>query len=218
MLKIIQNLILRNSPCRALQKIESENFTLSGDCLEIGNFNLNKKSFFNDFSYKQANFFFCDLKKIEQKNYFSINLEKKNFIKKKFDNIIIFNVLEHVFDIDNAFSELNKLLKPNGKLFISTPFLYRYHKAPKDYFRFTFDFYEKITKKKKFKIIYKKSLSTGPFFCSYSIIHNILSFLFPINILYAIGMIFVDKVLSFFSKKLVDIYPICNFIILKKKT
>ena len=156
MLKIIQNLILRNSPCRALQKIESENFTLSGDCLEIGNFNLNKKSFFNDFSYKQANFFFCDLKKIEQKNYFSINLEKKNFIKKKFDNIIIFNVLEHVFDIDNAFSELNKLLKPNGKLFISTPFLYRYHKAPKDYFRFTFDFYEKITKKKNLKLYIKK--------------------------------------------------------------
>ena len=218
MLKIIKNLFLRNSPCRALQKIESENFILSGDCLEVGNFDLDKKSFFNDFSLKSTNIFFCDLKKIKKKNYFFLNLEKKNIINKKFENIIIFNVLEHVFDVDNAFSELYKLLKPNGKLFISTPFLYRYHKAPKDYYRFTSDFYEKITKKKKFKIIYKKSLSTGPFFCSYSIIHNILSFLFPINILYAIIMILIDKVLSFFSKKLVDIYPICNFIILKKKT
>ena len=217
MLKIIKNLFLRNSPCRTLQKIESEKFTLSGDCLEIGSLNLNKKSFFNDFSYKQAKFFFCDLKKIKQKNYFSLNLEKKNFIKKKFDNIIIFNVLEHVFDIDNAFSELKKLLKPNGKLYISTPFLYRYHEAPKDYYRFTPDFYEEIVKKKKFKIIYKKNLSTGPFFCSYSILHNILSFLFPINILYVICMIFLDKILRLFSKKLVDIYPICNLIVLRKK-
>ena len=217
MIDIIKYLLLRNSPCRTLQKIESKNFVLSGDCLEVGNFNFNEKSFFHNFSLKQANIFFCDLKKLKQNNYFSLNLEKKNIIKKKFDNIIIFNVLEHVFDVDNAFSELNKLLKPNGKLYISTPFLYRYHKAPKDYFRFTFDFYEKIIKKKKFKIIYKKSLSTGPFFCSYSIIHNILSFLFPVNILYAICMIFLDKIVNIFSEKLVNIYPICNFIIMKKK-
>ena len=60
------------------------------------------------------------------------------------------------FDVDNAFSELNKLLKPNGKLYISTPFLYRYHKAPKDYFRFTFDFYERIIKKENLKLFIKK--------------------------------------------------------------
>ena len=115
------------------------------------------------------------------------------------------------------FYELKKLLKPNGKLYISTPFLYRYHEAPKDYYRFTPNFYEEIVKKKKFKIIYKKNLSTGPFFCSYSILHNILSFLFPINILYVICMIFLDKILRLFSKKLVDIYPICNLIVLRKK-
>ena len=121
MLKIIKNLIKRNSPCRALQKIESEKFILSGDCLEVGNFDLDKKSFFNDFSLKSTKIFFCDLKKIKKKNYFSINLEKKNFIKRKFDNIIIFNVLEHVFDIDNAFSELNKLLN------LMANYLYPHH-------------------------------------------------------------------------------------------
>ena len=59
MLKIIKNLCLKNSPCRALQKIESEKFTLSGDCLEVGNLDFDKKSFFNDFSLKRTNFFFC---------------------------------------------------------------------------------------------------------------------------------------------------------------
>ena len=45
MLKIVKNLFIRNSPCRALQKIESQKFTISGDCLEIGSLNLNKKVF-----------------------------------------------------------------------------------------------------------------------------------------------------------------------------
>ena len=83
MIDIIKYLLLRNSPCRTLQKIESKNFVLSGDCLEVGNFNFNKKSFFNDFSLKQANIFFCDLKKLKQNNYFSLNLEKKKYYQKK---------------------------------------------------------------------------------------------------------------------------------------
>ena len=45
MFDIIKYLLLRNSPCSTLQKIESENFVLSGDCLEVGNFNFNKKVF-----------------------------------------------------------------------------------------------------------------------------------------------------------------------------
>ena len=173
---IIKYLLLRNSPCRTLQKIESENFVLSGDCLEVGNFNFNKKSFFNDFSLKQANIFFCDLKKLKQNNYFSLNLEKKNIIK-KFDNIVIFNVLEHVFDVDNAFSELNKLLN------LMANYIY-----PRHFYTDTIKLLKIISdlhliftknyKKRKFKIIYKKSLSTGPFFCSYSIIHNIYHFYF----------------------------------------
>ena len=58
MIDIIKYLLLRNSPCRTLQKIESENFELSGDCLEVVNFNFNEKSFFHNFSLKQANIFF----------------------------------------------------------------------------------------------------------------------------------------------------------------
>ena len=145
-----------------------------------------------------------------------VRIEKKNNLKKKFDNIVIFNVLEHVYEIDKAFKELKKLLKPKGKIYISTPFLYRYHSAPKDYYRFTLDFYEKIAKKHKIKIIYKKSLGTGPFFGSYSVMHNILNFVFPLNILTAIILISFDKIISIFSKNLKYTYPICNFVVFRK--
>ena len=217
MLDIIYSILKRNSPCRALQKIEARKFELYGNSLEFGNVKFNNKSFFNDFKLNKKNkIFFSDIIKIKRKNYFMFDLEKKNNLKKKFDNIIIFNVLEHIYETDNAFTELKKLLKPKGKIYISTPFLYRYHSAPKDYYRFTLDFYEKIAKKQKIKIIYKKSLGTGPFFSSYSVMHNILNFVFPLNILIAIILISFDKIISIFSKNLKYTYPICNFIVLRK--
>ena len=217
MLDIIFSILKRNSPCRTLQKIEARKFKLYGNCLEIGNIEFNNKSFFNDFKLnKKKKIFFSDLIKIKRKNYFIFDLEKKNNLKKKFDNIIIFNVLEHVYEIDQSFKELKKLLKPKGKIYISTPFLYRYHSAPKDYYRFTLDFYEKIAKKHKIKIIYKKSLGTGPFFGSYSVMHNILNFIFPLNIFIAIVLISFDNIINIFSKNLKYIYPICNFIVFRK--
>ena len=218
MLDIILNILKKNSPCRTLQKIEARKFKLYGNSLEIGNIEFNNKSFFNDFKLNKKNkIFFSDIIKIRKKNYFIFDLEKKNNLKKKFNNIIIFNVLEHVYEIDKAFKELKKLLKPKGKIYISTPFLYRYHSAPKDYYRFTLDFYEKIARKHKIKIIYKKSLGTGPFFGSYSVMHNILNFVFPLNILIATVLIFFDKIINIFSKNLKYIYPICNFIVFRKE-
>ena len=122
-----------------------------------------------------------------------------------------------MYETNNAISEIKKLLKPNGKIYISTPFLYRYHHAPSDYYRFTLDFYSRFASKNKLKIIYMKNLGTGPFFSSYSVVHNVLTFLFPLNIIFASLMLLIDKILNFFSKNLKNIYPICNFVVLKKK-
>tara|TARA_B100000941_G_C28433954_1_gene515845 strand:- start:308 stop:964 length:657 start_codon:yes stop_codon:yes gene_type:complete len=218
MYNLIKYILYKNSPCRSLQNIESKKFKISGICLEIGNTGLNKKSFFNFFKIdKKAKKFFTDMKKKKSKNYFNLNLENRNNIKIKFDNIIIFNVLEHVYEIDKAIKEIKKLLKPNGKIFISTPFLYRYHMAPKDYHRPTLDFYSKLSKKNNLKIIYQKNLGTGPFLASYSIMHNVLKKIFPVNIIILIIFLFVDKLSHLFSKNIRSVYPVCNFVVLRKK-
>lgn len=219
MINILSLIIKKNSPCRALQIIETKNFELRGDCLEIGNFFLNKKSFFNFFKFKNKNtLYFSDIKKnFKKKNYFYFDLEKKNNLKKKFDNIIIFNVLEHVYDVENGIEEIKKILKNNGQIIISTPFIYRYHHAPLDFNRPTLDFYFKVAKKFNLKIIFKKNLGTGPFLASYSLIHNLLIKIYPLNLLVLIVSIIFDSILNLFSKKLKNYYPICNFVVFKKK-
>ena len=218
MIDILSLIIKHNSPCRALQIIESKNFELGGDCLEVGNFDLNKKSFFNFFKLKNKNnFYFADIKKkLKKKNYYFFNLEKKNNLNKKFENVIIFNVLEHVYDVENGIKEVKKIMKSNGRMIISTPFIYRYHHAPSDFNRPTLDFYIKIAKKCNLKIIFKKNLGTGPFLASYSLIHNLLKKIYPINLLVLIVSIIFDTLLNLLSKKIKNYYPICNFVIFKK--
>ena len=217
MIKIIKNLLLRNSPCRSLQKIESEKFKLKGTCLEIGNTDYNKKGFFNDFKLnKNHNLFFADILKIKKNKYFKINLEKKNFIKLKFDYVIIFNALEHVYDVNNALKEIKKILKPNGKIIISTPFIYRYHKAPKDFNRFTLDYFENLGIMHNLKLDYKKNLGTGPFLAAYSLLHGLLKFFYPLNIFPLTISILIDNLLSIFFKNISSIYSISNYVIFSK--
>ncbi len=217
MLKIFQKILQRKSPCRALQEIECENFDLHGKCLEIGNDQINKKSFFNFFQMNDVNPYFSDTYNFKEKNYIKFDLEKKNNLKFNFENILIFNVLEHVFDIDNAIIELKELLDNEGKIYISTPFIYRYHEAPNDYNRYTLNYFEKISKKHNLEVVYKNTLGTGPFFAAYSIVHGLINKIYPLNIVFVAMTIFLDWITKLISKDIKNVYPISIFIVLKKK-
>lgn len=48
--------------------------------------------------------------------------EKLPFRNNCFDFIIALDVLEHVYDTQNAFKELSRVLKPQGKILISVPY------------------------------------------------------------------------------------------------
>jgi len=54
-----------------------------------------------------------------------------------FDTILSSDVIEHLPNPELAFSEMGRLLKPNGILLLNTPFLYMLHEIPNDYYRFT---------------------------------------------------------------------------------
>ncbi|HMB89718.1 MAG TPA: class I SAM-dependent methyltransferase [Rhodothermales bacterium] len=56
-----------------------------------------------------------------------------------FDTIIATEVLEHLYDPQQALREMHRLLKPGGICLLSTRFIYEYHADPNDYFRFTED-------------------------------------------------------------------------------
>ena len=64
-------------------------------------------------------------------------------LEDKYDKIICIAILEHVYDPFKAVSNLQRMLKKNGKIYGMVPYLYHYH-APKDlkfqdYFRFSKD-------------------------------------------------------------------------------
>jgi SAM-dependent methyltransferase len=53
------------------------------------------------------------------------------------DTALLSDVLEHVYDHRLVLEEIARVLKPDGVLVMNTPFLYRIHEAPHDYFRYT---------------------------------------------------------------------------------
>jgi len=53
------------------------------------------------------------------------------------DAVLLFEVLEHVWPASLVLAEVRRVLKPNGRLYLSVPFLYPIHDAPNDFQRFT---------------------------------------------------------------------------------
>lgn len=203
------------SVCRILQILFAKNILLKGSVLEIGAYKGSSKNFSNFLKISNNKILYADKKKIN--NNIIIDLEKKNFIKKKFDNILIFNVLEHVYKVNNAITEVKNLLNKKGKIICSTPFLYRYHKAPDDYCRYTEDFLIKIFKENKFTNIKVSALGFGPFVAAYSMIFDLIKFLYPLNSFILIICIIPDCLLNvIFKNKLTKIYPICHVLTANK--
>ena len=54
-----------------------------------------------------------------------------------FDWVICIEVLEFIVHPEKLISEINRILKPKGKLVLTSPFLYRIHGKPFDLQRFT---------------------------------------------------------------------------------
>lgn len=59
------------------------------------------------------------------------------FENASFDTILCTNVLEHVANMEKAFSEISRVIKSGGYLIMSVPFLYPAHEIPHDFYRFT---------------------------------------------------------------------------------
>ncbi len=219
-MKLLLNLIKYTakgfSVCKTFQILELKKQNLQDDVVEFGTINY-QESLIKYHSKKPKKIFFSNLLNLKEKNYYCIDLEKKNKIKKRFKNILAFNILEHIHNDSFALDELKKLLKKKGKLYISTPFLYRYHQAPKDYKRYTLEYFEKILKNKKFKIKRKISFGTGPFLASYSLLFDYLKKIPFISYPIITICFLLDCFLMLFHKKNRNIfYPICILIIAEK--
>ena len=73
----------------------------------------------------------------KRKPDFVMDVTNLGFSDNSFDYIFMLEVLEHVTEPSDAMSEIYRCLKPGGKLFMSTPFIFGIHDAPNDYYRYT---------------------------------------------------------------------------------
>jgi len=178
----------------------------------------NKNKTFSNFFKGQNKFDYTNIVSNKQMKIFYSDLTRKLKIRdSKYNNILIFNVLEHLPDYKMAFSETYRILKKSGYLIGSTPFLYQVHSAPNDYFRYTKDFLQLNLKNNKFKNIKVIPLGYGPFVASYSLIHPYIKYL-PLfsQILLLISYLLDSFIQIFVKTKLKEIFPIGYFFIAKK--
>ncbi len=217
LIKIFFYLTKKYSPLRIFQIMEANKVYIKGKSLEFGAYK-NRKKNFSTYLNGKKNFQYTNLKKDKKNNILKGDLDQKlKFKSNHYQNLIVFNVLEHLSNPIKSLKELHRILKKGGFLIGSTPFLYQVHGAPNDYLRFTKNYLINEFKKKKFKAIYVKELGYGPFLAAFSILFPYFKFLPIINYMIFLMCLIFDSFLQIFIKtKLREIFPIGIFFIFKK--
>ena len=189
-----------------------------------------KKFFINNNSYSSLDVKKSGYKKIK-KNQFIIDGHIKKILPIKesaYDIIICTEVLEHVIHLDFLIKEFKRILKKNGSILITTPFVWKEHDVPYDFRRFTSYGIKKLFLDNNFKIIKFKKLVTGNdalITVFYSMLNRLLNNLYNKNkfnvIFIKIYFICIKIIIFYFFKLFVpkdykDNFYIDNFLIVKK--
>jgi SAM-dependent methyltransferase len=82
------------------------------------------------------------------------------FDSNSIDSVLCNQVLEHVFNPDDFLKEIHRVLKYDGKILLTVPFIWDEHEQPFDYARYSSFGLEYILKKNGFEIIKSLKLSS----------------------------------------------------------
>lgn len=150
---------------------------------------------------------------------FFYNGETIPFEDNSFDCVVCFEVLEHVFNIDDVCREIARVLKPNGLFLGTIPFAWEEHEIPYDFARYTSYGIKHILNKNNLQVIdLVKSttsvLTIGQLFINYvaqstlpqkRFIGYIFRFLiiFPLNLLTMIANFILPKQYSLYCTNII---------------
>lgn len=130
------------------------------------------------------------------------------------DQVLMLNVLEHVYHHAFFVSEAHRILKDGGTVIGFVPFLINYHADPHDYFRYTHEALEKIFMEAGFKDIRIITIGRGPFAVNFNTLASFLprvltTLLWPAYYL-------LDRVLLAVKPNIQKRFPLGYLFILKK--
>ncbi len=145
-----------------------------------------------------------------------INLEKDPlpFNENSIDQVLLFNILEHIYNYQFLVGEARRILKEGGRAIGFVPFFINVHPDPHDFFRYTKEALELIFKEAKFKDQQIIIIGLGPF----SINFNNIIFLFPriVNIIIFPLYYFLDLIILKIRPRLTERFPLGYLFILTK--
>ncbi len=216
-LKLLKLIFKKNTLLRVLQIYECFNIDLYGTSIEFGTID-NKDKTFSNFVKGKSKFHYSNKISNQKLKVFCSDLTKKLSIpSKKYNNVLFFNILEHLPEYKLVFSEIYRIVKKGGFFIGSVPFIYQIHAAPNDYFRFSKQFLKLNLKKYKFKQVKIKTLGFGPFIASYSLLWPYLKFLPLLSQICLLLAYILDSFIQVFVKtNLKEIFPLGYFFIAKK--
>ena len=194
---------------RVLQILEVRKLSIQGSVLDIGGRRTSNNV--TNYILYQKNVIYLD-KFSDDKRDLKVDLEKLNSKPDyQFDNVFLINVLEHIYNFNNCLNNCYSFLRKGGNFFGSTPFMFRIHSSPNDFFRFTEQSLRRSLESAGFINVKISVLDGGIFICFYNslsiitqkipLFNNILLFFFK----------FLDKIVFIFSKKNKEIYPVGYF-------
>jgi hypothetical protein len=213
---LIIKLILKNfSPLRIYQILEIKKISIEGDSMDLGA--TNSPNNITNFFYKNKGkiIYFDKFKK--DKDVIQIDLEKyPNLVEKQFKNVFLMNVLEHIKEYKNCLRNVHSLLGKNSNFYGTTPFHFRIHPSPNDYFRFTGQLIEENLIEIGFKEVKVIALGTGIFVCFYTMIYLFTKKIPFINLFLFFICLFIDKIIEYIKPDIKKIYPLGYFFSAKK--
>jgi len=76
------------------------------------------------------------------------------FENEQFDAIFTSEVFEHIFNLPDILKELNRVLKPSGRILITCPFAICEHEVPNDFARYTSFAMKDMLEKNGFRVLH----------------------------------------------------------------
>lgn len=210
---IIKEIFRGKTLIRTLMNLELKKYTLSGRVLDIGG---GENPSYLRFFKKSPGLEFTgiDLKSSTDSSRLDLEKDKLPFADSSVDQVLLFNILEHIYNHKFLVAEVHRVLKPVGMVIGFVPFLVGYHPDPRDYFRYTKESLERIFKESGFSQVEVRGIGHGPWAVSF----NTLICLFPriIRLLIFPWYWLFDRLLLGLKPKLKEKFPLGYLFVLKK--
>lgn len=151
---------LRLSSLRLSQHEAARGRSLHGDVLDIGG---DPKSGYHALFVGERKITFSNISASYNPDLIFDAQEKWPVEAGSYDAILMFNLLEHVFQYQAVLNNAFDALRPGGRVIGSVPFLFNVHGSPHDYFRYTGEALSKMFDAAGFEVVVIEELGTGVF-------------------------------------------------------